>query len=234
MPPGLWEEGIHFQLAFSTCMQVITYMTRSNGRLGKRGASANSAVLTRQRLLNAAFQSFSRDGFHRATTREIARRAKVNEVTLFRHFRNKKHLLRAVLEHGLARDTALMESLSWNEDLRKHVAEYARHYLHHLEEKEALARALVAEARLLPPAVRQICAEVIGPLRQRLIDSLNRAQRGGLVREDVDIERAIDVLRDALYARMLRQGGFLPGNYSREAYLETLVDIFVRGIEAQT
>jgi hypothetical protein len=24
---------------------------------------------------------------------------------------------------------------------------------------------------------------------------------------------------------MLRQGGFLPGNYSREAYLETLVDI---------
>jgi AcrR family transcriptional regulator len=215
-------------------MQVITYMTRSNGRLGKRGASANSAVLTRQRLLNAAFQSFSRDGFHRATTREIARRAKVNEVTLFRHFRNKKHLLRAVLEHGLARDTALMESLSWNEDLRKHVAEYSRHYLHHLEEKEALARALVAEARLLPPAVRQICAEVIGPLRQRLIDSLNKAQRGGLVREDVDIERAIDVLRDALYARMLRQGGFLPGNYSREAYLETLVDIFVRGIEAQT
>jgi hypothetical protein len=49
----------------------------------------------------------------------------------------------------------------------------------------------------------------------------------------VNIERAIDVLRDALYARMLRQGGFLPGNYSREAYLETLVDIFVRGIETQ-
>ena len=71
----------------------------------------------------------------------------------------------------------------------------------------------------------RICAEVIGPLRQRLIDSLNSAQRGGLVREDVDVERAIDVLRDALYARMLRQGGFLPGNYSREAYLETLVDI---------
>ena len=66
-----------------------------------------------------------------------------------------------------------MESLTWNEDLRKHVTEYARHYLHHLEEKEALVRALVAEVRLLPPAVRQICAEVIGPLRQRLIDSLN-------------------------------------------------------------
>jgi AcrR family transcriptional regulator len=209
-------------------------MTRLNSRLGKRGASADSVALTRQRLLNAAFQSFSREGFHGATTREIARRARVNEVTLFRHFRNKKHLLRAVLEHGLVRDTALMESLSWNQDLRKHVAEYARHYLHHLEEKEALVRALVAEVRLLPPAVRQICAEVIGPLRQRLIDSLNRAQRAGLVRKDVNIERAIDVLRDALYARMLRQGGILPGDYSREAYLETLVDIFVRGIETQT
>jgi hypothetical protein len=50
----------------------------------------------------------------------------------------------------------------------------------------------------------------------------------------VDVERAIDVLRDALHARMLRQGGILPGNYSREAYLETLVDIFVRGIETRS
>ena len=111
-------------------MQVITYMTRSNGRLGKRGASANSAVLTRQRLLNAAFQSFSRDGFHRATTREIARRAKVNEVTLFRHFRNKKHLLRAVLEHGLARDTALMEALAGMRISGSTLPNIRRHYLH--------------------------------------------------------------------------------------------------------
>jgi AcrR family transcriptional regulator len=215
-------------------MQVITYMTRSYRRLRQRGPNLDSVAVTRQRLLNAAFQSFSRDGFHGATTREIARRAKVNEVTLFRHFRNKKQLLRAVLEHGLARDTALIESLTWNQDLRKHVAEYARHYLHHLEEREAFVRALVAEVRFLPSSVRQICAEVIGPLRQRLIDSLNRAQRGGLVREDVNIECAIDILRDALYSRMLRQGGFLPGNYSREAYLESLVDIFVRGIETQS
>jgi len=215
-------------------MQVITYMTTSPYRHRKRAPSLDSVAVTRQRLLNAAFQSFSRDGFHGATTREIARRAKVNEVTLFRHFRNKKQLLRAVLEQGLARDTALMESLTWNQDLRKHVAEYARHYLDHLEEKEAFVRALVAEVRLLPPSVRQICAEVIGPLRQRLIDSLKRAQRGGLVREDVNIECAIDVLRDALYSRMLRQGGFIPGNYSREAYLESLVDIFVRGIETQS
>ena len=37
---------------------------------------------------------FSRDGISGATTREIARVAKVNEVTLFRYFKNKNELLR--------------------------------------------------------------------------------------------------------------------------------------------
>ena len=38
---------------------------------------------TRQRLLDAAARVFARSGLEGATTREIAREAKVNEVTLF-------------------------------------------------------------------------------------------------------------------------------------------------------
>jgi AcrR family transcriptional regulator len=45
--------------------------------------SGGSADLTKKRILAAAELVFSRDGFQGATTREIARQAGVNEVTLF-------------------------------------------------------------------------------------------------------------------------------------------------------
>ncbi len=52
---------------------------------------------TRQRILDAALAVFGRDGISGATTREIARVAKVNEVTLFRYFKNKNELLRQTI-----------------------------------------------------------------------------------------------------------------------------------------
>src|SRR5260370_12547900 len=61
-----------------------------------------SSDLTKQRILAAAELVFSRDGFHGATTREIAREAGVNEVTIFRHFHTREDLLRPTLERGCA------------------------------------------------------------------------------------------------------------------------------------
>ncbi len=52
---------------------------------------------TSQRILTAATRAFARDGVSGTTTREIARLAKVNEVTLFRCFKNKNELLRQVV-----------------------------------------------------------------------------------------------------------------------------------------
>lgn len=45
------------------------------------------------RLLEAAHAVFAEEGFRGATTRRIAARAGVNEVTLFRHFKGKEELL---------------------------------------------------------------------------------------------------------------------------------------------
>ncbi len=54
---------------------------------------------TKKRILEAAINLFAEKGFSAATTIEIAERAKVAEVTIFRHFKTKKDLLHmAVLE----------------------------------------------------------------------------------------------------------------------------------------
>ncbi len=59
-------------------------------------------ISTRKRLIQAALELFSAQGVSATTTRQIAEKAEVNEVTLFRNFGNKHGLLLAVLEESAA------------------------------------------------------------------------------------------------------------------------------------
>lgn len=59
--------------------------------------------VTEVRILEAAVQLFSRQGFSGTGTREIAQLADVNETTLFRYYGTKKDLFWAALEGRLAR-----------------------------------------------------------------------------------------------------------------------------------
>jgi AcrR family transcriptional regulator len=194
--------------------------------------SPSSPKVTRERILDAAARTFSLEGIQGATTRQIAREAGVNEVTLFRHFKSKEQLLGAVLQRGLASEVALMnEHSSWKENLRESIAKYARHYYSHLEKKQGFARAFIAEGHALPEPMQTMIANVVRPVRERLIGILADAQKVGVVRKDVNVECALDAFKNTLYAGMLRQGAYLPRNYSMEEYIDTVVDIFVRGIE---
>jgi len=200
--------------------------------LDRKRANGSSVDLTRERLLDAAAQTFSSDGLRGATTREIARKAGVNEVTLFRHFKSKEQLLRAVLLRGLAAEVAIMDQhSSWKENLRESMEKYGHHYYSHMEKKKGIARAFLAEAQVLPKSMQTMIADVIRPVRERLILILTDAQKAGKVRSDLNVESALDAFKNSLYAGMLRQGAYFPRNYTTETYISTVVDIFVRGIE---
>jgi AcrR family transcriptional regulator len=55
---------------------------------------------TESRILEAARSLWHEGGFGAVTTRAVAARAGVNEVTLFRHFATKEGLLQAVVRHS--------------------------------------------------------------------------------------------------------------------------------------
>ena len=208
-------------------------MQESALHLDQKRCAPSSVEHTRQRILDAAARTFSNEGIQGATTRQIARQAGVNEVTLFRHFKSKEQLLGAVLQRGLESEIALMnEHSSWKENLRQSMENYARHYYSHLEKKQGFARAFIAEGQVLPKPMQAMIANVIRPVRERLIAVLADAQNAGVVRADLNIECALDAFKNTLYAGMLRQGAYLPRSYTTEAYIQTVVDIFVRGIEA--
>jgi len=200
--------------------------------VGKR-LIASSADRTRERLLDAATETLNRVGIQGATTREIAWRAGVNEVTLFRHFKSKEQLLRAVLQRGLAAEAAILdEHSSWKENLRESLEKYARQYQSLLHKNKDFAGVFLAERHLWPKSMQAMIADVSRRVRERSVSILADAQKAGVVRSDLNIECALDAFKNALYARMLHQGAYLSRNYSNDAYISTVVEIFVRGIEA--
>ncbi|MBU3916821.1 TetR/AcrR family transcriptional regulator [bacterium] len=63
------------------------------------GAKDHGTLDTRGKILEAALNLFSKNGFHATTTRKIAQHAEVNEVTLFRLFKSKLDLFKEILRH---------------------------------------------------------------------------------------------------------------------------------------
>ena len=66
------------------------------------GKRAQNKERTRQAILKAALEFFSEKGFHRTTTREIARRAGIAEGTMFNYFRTKEDLALYFFEKELS------------------------------------------------------------------------------------------------------------------------------------
>lgn len=74
--------------------EINTVPKRGRGR--PKGGEATTKA-TRASLLEAAYQSFSENGFHGTSMREVARMTGVSHATLLHHFAGKADLLIAVL-----------------------------------------------------------------------------------------------------------------------------------------
>lgn len=194
--------------------------------------SAQRTAQTRARILKAATEVFAASGVAGATTREIARVAGVNEVTLFRHFQSKEQLLAAVVQQVTALQAeALANQEEWTGDLRLDLLHYAWLYNNMLEEHEALVRMFIGEAKRHPEAALQVLRETVQPLRDRLIAYLRNGIAQGNVRPDIDVFPAVDMFTGMLLSGMLRSNTIpLPRGYSRDRYIESCVELFVRGI----
>ncbi|WP_016952951.1 TetR/AcrR family transcriptional regulator [Anabaena sp. PCC 7108] len=194
--------------------------------------TSRGTAATRDRLLKAAIEVFSTEGYVGATTREIARLADVSEVTLFRHFQSKEQLLRAVAQHITALLTeVLTHQAEWTHDLYRDLLHYAQLYDEMLEENQSLFRMFIGEAQRHPTEAVEVLQQSFLPLREKLIAYLDTCIEKGSVRPDVDLPLAVDQFTGILLSGMIRRYvSLVERGYSREQYIESCVDLFVRGI----
>lgn len=177
---------------------------------------------------------FARDGIQGATTRTIAKKAGVNEVTLFRLFESKERLLAEVLANERqAQCDTLSAKTAWTDDLRADLRAHAVAFNAMLERNEAMIRTIIGEARRHPAHAKQVIQEAVRPARDAFIAYLTSARREGRVRKDVKLPAAVDMFTGMLLSGMLRRTSHGITDYTTKHYLDTCLEIFVSGIEAQ-
>lgn len=140
---------------------------------------------TAARLLAATLEVLNEAGWEGATTRAIAHRAGVNEVTLFRHFGTKQGVMVAAVARALAEFTETVEDPSG--DLESRLIALATRYVAFVDAYPGLV------ARVLP-AMRydERAAALLGPFTQGLRDGLSTlfAQTAGVLRSEPPAETA--------------------------------------------
>jgi ABC-2 type transport system ATP-binding protein len=136
------------------------------------GMSGGDESDTRQRILQAAASSFGEKGYAGATTRSIAARAGVNEVTLFRHFGRKEHLLSAVIDqHSRLPELIAHLETQLTGDYRPDLVRIANLFFQVLTERREAIRLLLCEADQFPE-LREALARNPRRLRQMLVGYL--------------------------------------------------------------
>ncbi len=100
---------------------------------GPTTARQRQREATRERILEAAVETFAEKGFLGSSTREVARRADTNQGLITYYFRSKEELWRAAadrifegLETRLAKRLGALEATDRRERAREAIREYVR------------------------------------------------------------------------------------------------------------
>lgn len=107
------------------------------------------SIVTQQKLLDAAIEAFSENGFKGTSTRDIADRAGVHHPLITYHFKNKEQLWRAAADRIFREfNISLVKAMAEVPDTNpKAKAEsFVRTYLHYSRSQPALHRIILQEA----------------------------------------------------------------------------------------
>lgn len=180
---------------------------------------------TREALLAAALEAYSKHGFRGATTRRIAEIAGVNEVTLFRHFGSKDALVGEALR-ALSSAGQVASLPAEPRDLVAELTAWSEGQLAHLRDKRSMIRTCMGELEERPELTE--CAAA-GPQCAfiELCGYLRRVRDAGMSFTDFDERVAAITLMGALFSdamgREMMPEIYPPAEIAARAYAELIL-----------
>ncbi len=192
---------------------------------------------TADRILNAASELIATYGYVGTTTRAIAERAGVNEVTLFRRFESKAGVLRALAARMAQRQAGYaVAAAPDSESVRDTLLALARMEIAGAIEMGGLAMRLAFDAASVPEVAELMGEGPPGNL-EGLAEYMAERQEAGELRGDI----APEVLAEAFFGltssyvmyRTVMGVGDLPADVTADRGIEQLFDVFWSGAVAE-
>ena len=186
----------------------------------------------RDKILKAATELYAETGFRGATTRQIALKAGVNEVTLFRHFGSKTALLHEAIRCACASPS--LETLpDVPRDPRAEVLSWATNHWDDLWARRSVIRTAMGEIEEHPELLPKENSPTACAGRE-LRAYLERVRAAGLARAPFSTSAATMTLMGTLFADAMSRDimAFSYPLKPAEAIVE-YVDLFIRAIGAE-
>ena len=191
----------------------------------------------RQEILLAAIELFAEKGFRGTTTRDLAAKASVNEAIIFRHFKNKTELYRAILEEKVHQiDDAPykeVEQLAQTADIRTFLEFLGNRFIQRHEQDSTFMRLLLFSA-LEGHELADMFFESVST-RDPLVSYLERQIQAGTFRE-ANPYLAARAFLGMFVCHMQMQELFRQKNkqqFDRAETVQTFVSIFLAGMRVQ-
>lgn len=186
---------------------------------------------TAERIIEAALQLVSEKGYTAATTKSIAELAGVNEVTLFRHFGNKRGLLKAIIEqfsYYPLLQQEINQNVTW--ELEKDLLNFSLKHFQFLMSIKDFVMIGFKESIQFPEISEEI-ANIPLLIKKELIHYFQEMHQRGKIRE-VDFEAAALSLIALNFGHFMSRArlGTIVSNIPTEELLQTSVAIFSRGL----
>lgn len=188
-------------------------------------------ISTKDKIIDAAIELVNEKGYKGATTRAIAERAGVNEVTLFRHFGNKKGIVEAAIDKYAFVDllaNTFEQKIIW--DLKQDLKMLAKEYQLLVEEKKPLILLSFREAAEFPE-LDELLSFIPQKFKQILEDYFDKMiQKKKLKNVDTSVIAANFIFINIGYFFMNSRMNSITEKMSIENFVENNIDFFIQAL----
>lgn len=158
-------------------------------------AQSDDEDRTRTRLLDAAYEQFCRTGIQRSSMEEIARRADLSRITLYRKFDTKDALVDQVLLREIRRYfIRFLDDISRADSAADRVVAGFVSSLHAIRTNPLIGGLLDAEPTLLAGSVVGNGEEMLATVRQFVAGQLRREQEAGTISGELDTDLVAEMM----------------------------------------
>lgn len=189
------------------------------------------ATERRQQILTAAARVFRAKGLHAARMEEICAEAKLSPGTVYRHFDSKDAVVVAIVEAEFEHYTNLTRTFLGSPEGIENILNCDKEVLGKLLTRGPFDVGMEIWLELeRNPRLLKIAARADEVVRAEMADALKNAQSRQLVRSDLDVKGAVDIL-SAFVTGLQVEHEFNPGLDLRRA-AKAVSDMLTRYLRA--